>query len=64
MFDGYDLKRYARNKRENLILKQPKNNLPNIGSEFPYQGENRCMTRERGFNYEAQGEEDLEEKRK
>ena len=33
VFDGYDLKYYAKHKQENLTLKTEKNKLPIIGTD-------------------------------
>lgn len=52
VFDGFDLKRYANLKRENLSLEKNKNTLPVIGKGIIKQRKDICMNRERGFNYD------------
>ena len=53
VFDGYDLKKYATLKRENLMLKKEKNKLPTIGRATTKKEEGRAISRERGFNYDT-----------
>ena len=53
VFDGYDLKKYATLKRENLMLKKEKNKLPTIGRATAKQEGERAISRERGFNYDT-----------
>ena len=60
IFDGYDLKQFAQNKKENLAISNPeKNKLPVIGRSIVQQEENRCMSRERGFNYESAANDEI-----
>jgi len=53
VFDGYDLKKYATFKRENLALKKEKNKLPVLLKAGEEQVKDRCMSREHGFNYDT-----------
>jgi len=58
VFDGYDLKRYATLKRENLMAKKEKHKLPIIGKASGKQEEDRALSRERGFNYDTLSADD------
>ena len=62
VFDGYDLKKYATLKRENLMLsnkgKKEKHKLPVIGRSNGKPEEGRAISRERGFNYDTLSADD------
>jgi len=54
VFDGYDLKQFATLKQQNLEAGKPeKYKLPVLGRSVVNQKANRCMSREKGFNYET-----------